>query len=105
MSTSRGLELRDVTAVELEMPGAGEDLLDVLHERDRNQTILLAPDKERVCLELLHPSPQTLLAARLVEVDVAGGLIESDPAAGAQVGAEELVDACRRPALATAGNE
>jgi len=98
------LELGDVAAVELEVDSARECALDVTHEGDRDEDILVAPDEQGGRAELLEAGPEALLAVGLVEVDVAGAFGEGVAAGGGQVGAEELIDAGRRPATVAAGD-
>src|ERR671925_289297 len=69
----RPLELRDMAALELDMPRPRKRALHVLPESDRHEPVVPAPDEERVRRELGQPAPEAVGAVRLVEIDVAGG--------------------------------
>ena len=75
-------ELRDVPAVELEVPCAGQRSADVAGERDRDEVVVAAPDEQARRLQAGEPRPEAVRAVRLVEVDVAGGRVAAGTSAG-----------------------
>ena len=52
MGLPRELDLRHVSAVELEMPGAREHVGDVARERARDKPVASPPDEQRIGLQL-----------------------------------------------------
>jgi hypothetical protein len=99
MRLPRTLELRNVSAVELDVARAGQGSLDMLHEREGHQRVVATPDEQRVALQVAQSRPEAAVAVGLVEVDVARSLIKGRPAARRQVAAQELIDARRNPAI------
>src|SRR4051812_38728312 len=87
------LELGDVTAVELHVPGSREGPLHVLHERQRYDGVAATPDEHRVALQASEAGPESVLAVGLVEVDVPRGLVERGAPTRCEIAPQELVDA------------
>jgi hypothetical protein len=73
---ARSLDLRHVPAVELDVAGRRERLLDVPPEADRDERVLAAPHEQRLVRHAAQALPETGVAVRLVEVDVAGDGVE-----------------------------
>jgi hypothetical protein len=96
---ARPLDLRHVPAVELEVAGGGERALDVLHEPDRDERVLAAPDEQRVLLQRCEARPHAVVSVRRVEVDVARRGVEREAPTRGLVGAQELVHPRGGPAV------
>ncbi len=97
--------LRHVAAVELEMTRARQCGLDMAREPDRHEPVAPSPDEERIGLKRWQPGPEPLLAVGLLEVDLACRGVEGGASGARLVGAQELVDADGRPALAGARDQ
>src|SRR5205823_3252539 len=91
------LDLRDVAAIELEVAGGGQCLLDVSGEADRHERVVPPPYEERLRRKRAQAGPKAIVAVRLVEIDVTRGGIEGRTSARGRVRAHEFVDRRRRP--------
>jgi hypothetical protein len=76
------LDLRDVSAVELEVPSARKCVGDVAREGDRYEPVAATPDEQRIRLQCLQPWPEALCAVRFLEIDLTGCGVERGPAGG-----------------------
>src|SRR5512144_484589 len=68
---ARQLDLRDMAAVELQVPRARQRLGHVAGERERDEPVAPAPHEQRLRVERAQARPEAGVAVRLLEVDVA----------------------------------
>ena len=103
MGLRRSFELRNVSAIELEVTRGGQGTLHVRGESDGNEPIAFAPDEQGRWLEPGQTRPEPLRAVRFLDVDLACRRIEGHAPARREVGAQEFVDARLHPVGSATG--
>ncbi len=74
-------------------------------EPDGHQRVTATPDEEGLRLEPAQPDPETVLAVRRLEVDLARSGIERRAPGRGEIGAQKLVDTRSRPAFTRARDD